>query len=136
MREVKAQRFIIDQRTFLRHMGAEHLAQRRVHQVRRGVVETDTLTASLIYVGLHRVTHFQCAAGDFTDMTNSRPYFCVSLTAKEKPAPLIRLYRPPAAGLRIERGLIRITTASRPALTLSTALPSINRAVTLPFSSR
>ncbi|SBF57788.1 Uncharacterised protein [Klebsiella pneumoniae] len=59
MREVKAQRFIIDQRTFLRHMGAEHLAQRRVHQVRRGVVETDTLTASLIYVGLHRVTHFQ-----------------------------------------------------------------------------
>ncbi len=29
MREVKAQRFIIDQRTFLRHMGAEHRAAPR-----------------------------------------------------------------------------------------------------------
>lgn len=50
--------------------GAEHLAQRRVHQVRRGVVETDTLTASLIYVGPPRHPLSVCA-GDFPDMTNS-----------------------------------------------------------------
>lgn len=78
---------VVDQRAFLHNVRTENLAQRRVHQVRRGVVQADTLAASLIDIGLHGVADFKRTAGQFTNMANCWPYFCASLTRKEKPAP-------------------------------------------------
>ncbi len=88
-------------------------AQRRVHQVRRGVVETDTLTASLIDIGLHRVTHFQGTAGDFTDMTNSTAVLLrIADREGEASAFQFAFIAYLTAGFRIERRLVRTTTAS------------------------
>ncbi|CGV78730.1 Uncharacterised protein [Salmonella enterica subsp. enterica serovar Typhi] len=75
MREVEAQHFIANQRTFLRNVCPKHLAQRRVHQVRGGVVQTDTCAARFIYVSLYRIAHFQSARRQFAEVTNRLTIF-------------------------------------------------------------
>ncbi|MCS5960925.1 hypothetical protein LNP74_20930 [Klebsiella pneumoniae subsp. pneumoniae] len=83
----------------------------------------------LIYVGPAPRHPLSVCRWRLYRVTNSWPYFCVSLTAQGKePTPLIRLYRPPwPPDSAPERGLIEITTASQPAPTaISTACRPIN----------
>src|SRR5207249_107314 len=54
VREVEAQPLRGHDRALLADVGAEHLAQRRVHQVRRRVVPLDVLAARLVDLGEHR----------------------------------------------------------------------------------
>src|SRR2546425_3663812 len=54
VREVEAQPLRRHDRALLADVGAEHLAQRRVHQVRRRVVPLDVLAARLVDLGEHR----------------------------------------------------------------------------------
>ncbi|CCJ89597.1 L-carnitine dehydratase/bile acid-inducible protein F(EC:2.8.3.16) [Cronobacter turicensis 564] len=75
MREVETQAFIVNQRAFLRDMGAKHLAQRGVHQVRRRVVETNTLTARLVHFRFNALAHFQNAAGQLANMPDRLTIF-------------------------------------------------------------
>ena len=48
MGEVEAQAVRRDQRAFLLHVFAEHLAKRRMHEVRRRVIEPDGLAALVV----------------------------------------------------------------------------------------
>ncbi|STL78523.1 Uncharacterised protein [Escherichia coli] len=56
-------------------MSTQNLAQRSVHQVRCGVIQTNTGTTSLINISLHRVAHFQRTRSKFTDVTNRLAVF-------------------------------------------------------------
>ncbi|MND20559.1 hypothetical protein D3C80_108920 [compost metagenome] len=59
MGEVKAQHFVIHQRTFLSNVRPQHIAQGGMHQVRCGVVQTNARTASFIHFGFHARADFQ-----------------------------------------------------------------------------
>lgn len=56
-------------------MSTQNLAQRSVHQVRCGVIQTNTGATSLINISLHRVAHFQRTRSKFTDVTNRLAVF-------------------------------------------------------------
>src|SRR4029077_3888110 len=55
MREIEAQPVGGHQRALLLHVGAEHLAQRRVQQMGGAVIERSRLTAGAVYLSLERV---------------------------------------------------------------------------------
>ena len=54
----------IDQRAFLRHVAAQHFAQRLVHQVGRGVVADGAAALVLVDDRIDRVAHFQHAGNE------------------------------------------------------------------------
>src|SRR5699024_11532756 len=56
-------------------MSPQNLAQRSVHQVRCGVIQTNTGATSLINISLHSVAHFQRTRSKFTDVTNRLAVF-------------------------------------------------------------
>ena len=62
VREIESRAFGIDQRALLLHMVAENLAQRGVHQVRRGMVERRTLTLVGIHLCADDVAHAKLAS--------------------------------------------------------------------------
>ena len=107
MREVEAQRFVVDQGAFLRNVRTENLTQRRVHQVRRGVVQADTLAASLIHICLYGVADLQRTAIQFTNMTNCLTVFlCIADLEGETGALQLAFIPHLAAGFSVERRLV------------------------------
>ena len=59
--EVEARLVLVDQRALLLHVGAEHLAQRLVHEVRRRVVAHGARALVEVDLGGDRVAHAQLA---------------------------------------------------------------------------
>ncbi len=68
MRDVETQALGRDQRTLLRHMGAEHLAQSLVQQVGRRVVGAQPRTAGMIDRQHDRIAVLDHAVDDNTLM--------------------------------------------------------------------
>lgn len=118
-------------------MSTQNLAQRSVHQVRCGVIQTNTGATSLINISLHSVAHFQRTHSKFTDVTNRLAVFLrIFHREGEVSAFQFAFITNLTAGFRIEWRLIQHDHSFWPALMASTDLPSTNSAVTLPFSSR
>ena len=68
MREVEAQPVGRHQRALLRHVIAEHLAQRLVQQMRGGMVLPDGGAARVVDLQQHRIADFQRALADLDQM--------------------------------------------------------------------
>ena len=87
VREVEAQPVGRHQRALLRHVGAEHLAQRLVQEVGGGVVGARGRAPRVIDDQLDRVAGLEGAlldAADVHDQT-SPSFFCVSVTRNSAP---------------------------------------------------
>ena len=68
MGEVETQAAGSHLRAFLLHMGTEHLAQGRVHQVGGRMVQPNGLTQLVVHQGLHRVTYVERTGFEHTDV--------------------------------------------------------------------
>ena len=89
-------------------MSTQNLAQRSVHQVRCGVVQTNTCTANFINVSLNALTHFQRAGNQFALVTNRLTVFLGVADAKAKAVAFqFALIANLTAGFRIEWRLIQ-----------------------------
>ena len=108
MREVEAQQFIVNQRAFLCHMCAQNLAQRRVHQMRCGVVQANTRTTRFIHISLYCITNFQRTRRQLANVTNGLAIFlCVANGKRKTCAFQFTLIANLTTRLRIERRLIQ-----------------------------
>ena len=108
MREIEAQHFVVNQRPFLRHVRAQNLAQRRVHQVRCGVIQTNTRTTRLIHISLDRIAHFQRARRQLAEVANCLTIFLRVAYGKRKARAFqFTFIANLTTGFRIEWGLIQ-----------------------------
>ena len=90
MREIETQTIGRDQRALLRHVIAEDLPQRLVQQMRRRMILPDRAAAGMIDFQIERNAGLERALLDRAVCTNRSPArFCVSVTAKRTPSPVI-----------------------------------------------
>ncbi len=107
VREVEAQPVGRDQRALLLYVRAEHLAQRRVQQVRRAVIERGRLASLPVHLGLERVAEADRSLHQLADMRVRRAALLrvAHDEAHVTAAQLARIAHL-AAGLGVERGAI------------------------------
>ena len=118
-------------------MSPQNLAQRSVHQVRCGVIQTNTGATSLINISLHSVAHFQRTRSKFTDVTNRLAVFLrIFHREGEVSAFQFAFITNLTAGFRIEWCLIQHDHSFLACIDGINRFTSTNSAVTLPFSSR
>ena len=107
MGEVEAGALRRDQRAFLLHVITEHIAQRRVHQVRCRVIALDGFAQVVVDLCMHAVAFAQLARIDDADVQEGLALFLRVLHEKhrivaEQPASIADL----AARLGVERGFL------------------------------
>ena len=73
VREIEAQPVRRDERALLQHVGAEHLAQRRMQEVGRGVVERGRLAAHTIDLSLELIADADATLEERADVAHAIP---------------------------------------------------------------
>jgi hypothetical protein len=133
MREVEAQAVGRDQRALLRHVIAEHLAQRLVQQMRRRMVGADCRAARVIDLERERVPTFSvpCSTVPAVHEHVARPLLRVG-DARATPSAVIAGIADLSAGLAVERRLVEHDLPLSPAFSSAISLPSRTSAVTTP----
>ena len=124
VREVEAQPLRLDERAFLLHVRAEHFAQRRMQQMRRGVIQHDGRTPLRVDLRLHAIADGDAARCDLALVAEGRAELlriadCKSPRARRQ---LARVADLPAA-LRIERRALEHDGAGSAGLERSHGLP-------------
>ena len=113
MRKIEARALIVHQRTLLLHVRAEHVAQRLVHQVRRGVIKHRRPAQADVDLRHHALAGAQFARLHAPDMHERLA--CLARILDTEPRGTGAQYTTVAglaAGLRVERRTIEHDTAS------------------------
>ncbi len=108
VREVEAQPVRRDQRALLLHVGAQHLAQRGMQQVRGGMVEDGGAAAIAVDLRRQRGADLQAAAAQLADMAMELAGELLRLLDLEQHAVCAQLAQVAdlAAGFGVERGAV------------------------------
>ncbi len=107
--EIETQPVRVDQRAFLLHVLAQHFAQRGVHQVGRGMVETCSGAPLVVDQRFELIAHRDGALGQFADVDNGTLALLAGIQHPEHPA----LFAQHAAvahlatGFGVKRGVIQ-----------------------------